>query len=347
MTRELPTDPLSAQIDQLLAEQTSGQDQDLTPDHDSEELRTGLTQMAKAYAKQKRQIDRLVKLSDANEARLTDANEALSALTRNLSRFVPKTVVDELMSSGAEQLASTERREITVFFSDIVGFTEITERLAPEKLAHLMTEYFTEMAAICDKWGGTLDQFIGDAVVIFFGAPTSQTVHQDAKNAVLMALEMQNRLNQLRTSWQSQGLTLPVHVRMGLATGFCNVGNFGSETRLHYTALGNTMNEAARIQDLCHADKVLVSESCYQQVKSDFDWHAKGETILKGQHFASKLFEVAGLHKDKESAPAVISYAQEGFSLHYNEGEMTDKSAVITELETLLMQLKSQDQDQP
>ena len=162
-----------------------------------------------------------------------------------------------------------------------------------------------------------------------------------------MALDMQEKLGELRHIWQSQGLTLPVHVRMGLATGFCNVGNFGSDTRLHYTALGNTMNEAARIQDLCDADQVLVSESCYQQVKADFNWQAKGEAVLKGQHFASKLFEVAGLRQQNADKNAEISHSQQGFSLHYNQDEITDKSSVIRELETLLMQLKSQDQDKP
>lgn len=309
---------------------------------ETEALQDDLTQMAKAFARQKRQIDRLVKLSDANEARLTDANETLSSLTRNLSRFVPRTVVEQLMKGGDEQLASTERREITVFFSDIIGFTEMTERLAPEKLAALMSDYFTEMSAICDLWGGTLDQFIGDAVVIFFGAPTSQSVQKDARRAIMMALDMQERLVALRESWASKGYVVPLHVRIGLATGYCNVGNFGSDTRLHYTALGGTMNEAARIQALCPKDGILVSESCYLQAKDDFAWENKGATSLKGHAHPSLLFQPAR-HVDKATAAAdnaPISHAQEGLTLHASAAEITDKDSAIAALEAVLMQLR-------
>ena len=113
------------------------------------------------------------------------------------------------------------------------------------------------------KWGGTLDQFIGDAIVIFFGAPQSKGPDNDARAAVAMALEMQEKLQLLRMKWADEGVSLPIHVRMGLSTGFCNVGNFGSTERLHYTAIGNVVNEASRIQALCDPDSVLLSEDTY------------------------------------------------------------------------------------
>lgn len=182
------TDRLIARLEALLSAE----------EPDQEALREASQALLQQFSKQSRQLDRLVKLSDANEEKLTKTNATLSSLTRNLARFVPETVVDALTKSGDEQLAGTERRQLTVFFSDIVGFTGMTEQLEPEQLSKLLMEYFSEMNRLCARWGGTLDQFIGDAVVIFFGAPRSKGAQADARNAAGMALEMQERLAALR-----------------------------------------------------------------------------------------------------------------------------------------------------
>ena len=158
------TETLIARLEALLTAQVP----------DQEALRDCAAALLDQFRRQSRQIDRLVKLSDANEEKLTSTNATLSSLTRNLARFVPETVVDSLMKSGGEQLAGTERRQLTVFFSDIVGFTSMTEQLEPEQLSTLLMDYFSEMNRLCARWGGTLDQFIGDAIVIFFGARQRQ-----------------------------------------------------------------------------------------------------------------------------------------------------------------------------
>ena len=141
---------------------------------DHEGLVTAAEALIAQYERQVRQINRMVKLSDATAENLMATNQRLSALTENLSRFVPKTVVDRLMDPQERQIGYRDRRELTVFFSDIVGFTAMTEQLEPEQLSTLLGDYFSEMGRLCEKWGGTLDQFIGDAVVIFFGAPESR-----------------------------------------------------------------------------------------------------------------------------------------------------------------------------
>ena len=133
----------------------------------SEQLRSAAQQLLGRHERQSRQISRLVKLADATTERLMATNETLTTLTENLSRFVPKTVVDRLMDPNEQQIAKKDRREITVFFSDIVGFTSMTEQLEPEQLSTLLVDYFSEMNRLCERWGGTLDQFIGDAIVIF------------------------------------------------------------------------------------------------------------------------------------------------------------------------------------
>ncbi len=146
-----------------------------------DDVAQSLKELKQLYDKQSRQLDSLTKLSDSTQAKLSDSNAKLEKFLRNLKRFVPAAVVDVLLQSGTEQLPTNSRQTITVFFSDIVGFTTITERLDPERLAALMTDYFTEMSDICTKMGwNACDQFVGDAIVIFFGAPTTLGAEDDA-----------------------------------------------------------------------------------------------------------------------------------------------------------------------
>ncbi|MCE2518163.1 MAG: adenylate/guanylate cyclase domain-containing protein, partial [Alphaproteobacteria bacterium] len=230
-----------------------------------------------------RRLDRLIKRSDATEEKLVEANRSLETITTNMARFVPQTVVDALTQGGAEQVAETTRRNLTVFFSDIVGFSTMASRQEPETLAQLLMEYFTAMSAICAKYGGTLDQFIGDAIVIFFGDPVSKGVKGDAVAAVEMALEMQARMDELRIKWNAEGLVQDLHVRMGISTGYCNVGNFGSAERMHYTAIGNAVNEASRLETLAAPDTVVISADTNALIEGKIDTVSIGEMVLKGR----------------------------------------------------------------
>jgi len=308
--------------------------------HDDEKsaLTSDLTALQALYARKSRQLDRLVKLSDANEAKLTKANNTLADFSQNLSRFVPKTVAEALNQTGSEAIAKTERRDVTVFFSDIVGFTTMTERMEPEQLASVMTDYFTEMTRICDKWGGTLDQFVGDAIIIFFGAPDSAGTEQDAVRAVSMALEMQSRLSVMQANWDAAGYTIPLRVRMGLSSGFCNVGNFGSDRRLHYTALGNTMNEAARIQDLCPPEQVLVSDDCYLRIRDHIACEKADEIQLRGRAHPTQLY--LPIAKQDSEAKNIILGRETGFRLYVDKTHIKEKQNVITLLEAALQLVK-------
>ena len=316
----LPQDALLATIKAQLSDDTA----------ETASLQASLSALLNLYEKQGRQINRLTKLSDNTEAKLTNANEALGSLTRNLSRFVPDAVVETLLADGAEQLPTNSRQKITVFFSDVVGFTGITERLDPERLAALVTDYFTEMAEICAKWGGTLDQFIGDAIVIFFGAPQSRGVEEDAIRAVSMALDMQARLQSLRHKWESEGLNQPFHVRMGLATGHCNVGNFGSHERLHYTAMGTAVNTAARIQSLAPADGIFIAEESYMLVRDHIKCTFEQTTTLSGQNHPTTLYRLADDQEGWQSQ--ILSANTKGYRLYFDPSIVED----TTELKALL-----------
>lgn len=304
--------------------------------HDKAHL-DNLRALKALYEKQTRQLNRLTKLSDSTQDKLTQSNNTLNKLLRNLQRFVPTAVVELLMREGAEQLPANSREKITVFFSDIVGFTTITERLDPENLAALITEYFTEMTDICTKWGGTLDQFIGDAIVIFFGAPSSHGDEEDARRAVAMAADMQNRLNELRLKWAQEGLTGAFEVRMGICTGFCNVGNFGSHERLHYTAIGTAVNSAARIQSLSAPSEILLAEDTYLLVRDHFKCAKSTTTTLQGQNHPTNLYKLA--EDQLASGASTITANEDGYRFYFDPKEIKDKTKVKTLLETALAKL--------
>lgn len=322
------TESLIARLEALL-----GAD---TPDPDA--LHTAVTALLKQFQRQSRQLDRLVRLSDATAEKLTKSNGQLSALTRNLARFVPETVVDSLMKSGDEQLAGTSRRQLTVFFSDIVGFTGMTEQLEPEQLSHLLMDYFSEMNRLCARWGGTLDQFIGDAILVFFGAPKSKGPQSDARNAVGMAIEMQARLKALRVKWADEGLHPPLHVRMGLATGYATVGNFGSESRLHYTAIGNAVNAASRIQDMAPPDGILIDSDTNALVQDVVSCQRRDTVTLRGKNHPVQLFEVAAGQEMR--AHEFVVGSGDGFRIFLDSAVLSDKQQALDLLKQAIRQLE-------
>ena len=305
------------------------------------EIAHSFEELKKQYDKQTRQLNRLTKLSDGTQAKLTQANETMNNLLRNLQRFVPDVVVESLMRDGAEQIAANRREKITVFFSDIVGFTTLTERLDPERLAPLMTDYFSEMTKICAKWGGTLDQFIGDAIVIFFGAPQSSGDGEDARRALGMALDMQDRLNDLRLKWAQEGLTSPLTVRMGIATGYCNVGNFGSHERLHYTAIGSAVNSAARIQSLAEPNAILLAEDTYLLVRDHYICTLDQTAILHGQKHPITLYKATPQQQQHQAKR--LTADEPGYRFYFDPAEITDKTKVAALLQSALDTLEDKE----
>ncbi|MGC6518223.1 MAG: adenylate/guanylate cyclase domain-containing protein [Candidatus Puniceispirillaceae bacterium] len=301
---------------------------------DNAALLNSLTELKSLYDKQARQLNHLTKLSDNTEAKLTEANKAMENLLRNLSRFVPDAVVQTLMTDGAEQIPKNSREKITVFFSDVVGFTTITERLEPERLAPLMTEYFTVMTEICTKWEGTLDQFIGDAIVIFFGAPRSKGIEDDARRAVGMAIEMQQSLEILRSKWASQGMSQPFNVRMGIATGYCNVGNFGSHERLHYTAIGTAVNSAARIQSLAKPNEILIADDTYMTVRDHYLCHEDQTTILSGHKHPITLYSASLNQQDWQNQ--TITASADGYRFYFDPSAVNHPEKVTELLQSAL-----------
>jgi adenylate cyclase len=213
---------------------------------------------------------------------LETANEFLASLSMKISRYLSPQIYKSIFSGQKDVTIHTERKKLTIFFSDIKDFTATAERLQPEQTTQLLNEYFTEMSAIALRHGGTVDKFVGDAMLIFFGDPESKGEAEDAKACMRMALDMQHRLAELNIQWRYDGMQHPFGVRMGINTGFCNVGNFGSADRMDYTIIGAEANLAARLQSNAEPGQIVLSYETYVLVRDIVVAQAQPPIMMKG-----------------------------------------------------------------
>jgi adenylate cyclase len=211
----------------------------------------------KAYGGMLKQYRRLVRISDRTSAELNNVakaldekNAMLEGLSSKLSKYLSPQVYDSIFRGDRDVAIATERKKLTVFFSDIKDFTATTEGMEPEDLTDLLNLYLTEMSVIALKHGATIDKYIGDAMLMFFGDPETKGVKEDAQTCVRMAVEMQARMAELQEIWHDQGYEHPFKMRIGINTGYCNVGNFGSDVRMDYTIIGGEVNLAARLEGI-------------------------------------------------------------------------------------------------
>jgi len=205
-------------------------------------------------------------LAGAN-SELTAANDFLAGVSAKVSRYLAPQIYRSIFSGQKDVTIHTERKRLTIFFSDIKDFTATAERLQAEAITSLLNHYLTEMSAIALRHGGTIDKFIGDAMLIFFGDPETKGPAEDAKACLRMALDMQRRLAELNLEWRSAGIEHPFEVRMGINTGYCNVGNFGSADRMDYTIIGEEANLASRLQSIAEPGQIVVSFETYALVR--------------------------------------------------------------------------------
>jgi class 3 adenylate cyclase len=216
------------------------------------------------------------------EEDLTKKSNALEQLSNQLAKYLSPQVYDSIFSGKQEVKLVSQRKRLTVFFSDLVGFTATAERLESEDLTQLLNHYLTEMSAIAIAHGATLDKYVGDAIVIFFGDPETLGVREDAIACVKMAIVMRKRMKELESVWMEAGLEKPLRCRMGISTGVCTVGNFGSEDRMDYTIIGSGVNLAARLETACPANEILISYETYAHVKDLIDCQEEGQIEVKG-----------------------------------------------------------------
>ena len=228
------------------------------------------------------------------EARV-DEQVAELVRTGELARFLPQQVAEGLLGGRLQADEPFERRQITVLFADMVGFTDLSESLEPEELAEVLNGYLREMTAAVLAHGGSLDNFIGDGVMAVFGAPQERPEAEQAWAAVQAAMEMRARCRQLASSLRERGIPADPDIRVGLNTAHCTVGVFGSEVMRAYKAVGFAVNVAARLQTAADPGSILCGFRTYALVKDRVRAEERGALSVKGALRPVEAWEIVSL----------------------------------------------------
>lgn len=273
---------------------------------------------------------------------ITLEQEKAARLASNLAKYLSPQVWESIFSGKRSVRLETQRKKLTVFFSDIKGFTELSEELEAEALTDMLNNYLNEMSKIALKYGGTIDKFVGDCVMVFFGDPSTQGAKKDAVAAVSMAVAMRKHMKVMRQQWRAQGITKPLEIRMGLNTGYCTVGNFGADTRMDYTIIGREVNLASRLESAAEAGEILISHETYSLVKDVLMCRDKGQIAVKGFSKPVQIYQVVDFRRDLGSNPSFIEHEVPGFSMYLdtNNVQNYDKERVIQALQQAAEKLK-------
>ena len=223
---------------------------------------------------------------------LEEINKRLKNAQEQISKYLDPNVTEKIFKGEFSAELSHRRAKLTMFFSDIKDFTQFTDSSDPEDVAMLLNEYLGEMAQIVRKWGGTIPQFTGDCIYAIFGAPDSKGEREDALACLHMALEMQMKMKTLRDQWWNQGIQFPFKIRCGIHTGMANVGNYGSEGFMEYSAIGLNTNLASRMEQACQPGEIYLSHTSWALVKDDIPCKEVGTIEVKGFHYPIQTYRV-------------------------------------------------------
>ena len=281
----------------------------------------------------KEENEKLMSLNQEAYDSLKEKNTKLEKISNRLAKYLSPQIYKNIFEAETEQTNDYKRKKLTVFFSDIKGFTDLSDSLDPDLLAELINDYLSAMTEIALKYGGTIDKFIGDAVLIFFGDPESDGLKKDASKCLSMAIAMQNKVAELDRNWQEdRGITEGLKVRMGISTGYCTVGNFGSVQRVDYTVLGSTVNLASRLESICQPKKILVAPETKTLLEKEFKFEAQEAVELKGLNTPVTPYQYLDLKKT--TSPEIL------------EGEVVDIIVKQpSDIESILQELKSLQRD--
>ena len=231
---------------------------------------------------------------------MSNAIAAMKSGLQAFRRYVPAELVRQLISTGEEARLGGHKRDLTVFFSDISGFTTIAEGMAPEELMLHLSEYFDELTQILTDQHGTVDKYIGDSIMAFWGAPVHDENH--ALRACNAALICQERLNDLNQKWAAAGKS-SLATRIGISTGETVVGNVGSSERINYTVMGDNVNLASRLEGVnrIYGTQIIVSRATYEAVADQFWFRPLDMVAVKGKREGTIIYELM-MRKGREDS---------------------------------------------
>jgi class 3 adenylate cyclase len=235
-----------------------------------------------------------------NKEEAIRVKQQIEQYTTQLSKYISPQIYQSIMKGEGANKMEAKRKKLTIFFLHIADFTDISESMESKELTYWLNEYLKRMSDVALKHGATIDKFIGDAVMIFFGAPESNGVAMDAFACTKMALEMQEEMIEFRKEQRADGVLRPFHVKAGISTGFVTVGNFGNVDRMDYTIIGGFVNLAARLEHAAKADTILIPEETYQLVKKFINVKKGDEVFAKGFPNLIQTYEVESVKDEKD-----------------------------------------------
>ena len=233
---------------------------------------------------------------------LVETNKRLKKAQEQISKYLDPNVTEKIFKGEFSAELSHKRTKLTMFFSDIKDFTQFTDASDPEDVAKLLNEYLGEMSQIVRTWGGTIPQFTGDSIYAIFGAPDSKGEQGDALACLRMALEMQMKMKTLRENWWNQGIQFPFEIRCGIHTGMANVGNYGSEGFMEYSAIGLNTNLASRLEQACEPGEIYLSHTTWALVNNEIPCEEVGTIEVKGFHYPVQTYRVLQHEVEMEMA---------------------------------------------
>ncbi|WP_413289578.1 CHASE2 domain-containing protein [Bdellovibrio sp. HCB337] len=239
-------------------------------------------------------------------------------LKSTFSKYVSPAVVDELLKDAENLKLGGRKEHMTVFFSDVRGFTTISEKLPPEELSRVLNLYLTPMTEIVFKNNGTLDKYIGDAIMAFFGAPIKHKNH--AKEACRCALQNLEKLKDLQKEFEAQGLP-HIDIGIGINTGAMSVGNMGSNIVQNYTVMGDSVNLAARLEGINkeYGTRIIISQFTHAEIGSDFTSREVDRVRVKGKYEPVRIFELVCEGEPSDQVSALMKHFHQGYELYHKK----------------------------
>ncbi|WP_166261429.1 adenylate/guanylate cyclase domain-containing protein [Marinobacter salicampi] len=280
------------------------------------------------------------------KTQIQNQREQSIALSHKLSKYLSPQVWQSIFTGERDVRLETQRKKLVIFFSDIKGFTELSEEMEPEALTELLNHYFNEMSEVALKYGGTIDKFVGDSIMIFFGDPTSRGQREDASACVSMAIDMRKHMKIMRQKWRSQGIKTPLEIRMGISTGYTTVGNFGAENRMDYTIIGKEVNLASRLESLAEPGEILVSYETFSLIKDRIMCRDKGEITVKGFGRPVPIYEVVDFRRDLGPNRSFLEHEHNGFAMYMDSDKINEaeRKSILSALEDAADRLRQEDQ---
>jgi adenylate cyclase len=270
----------------------------------------------------KRELEDLRLLNETNidhstrlENELVDQNMKLDVLQNKMRKYLSPQLFESLVGGTTDAVLAHTRKKLTIFFSDIVNFSEITDSVESELLSEVLNEYLNRMAEIAMKCGGTIDKFIGDAIMVFFGDPEYIDDVTHARQCAKMGLEMLQVLQELRAHWRELGMFQKLRVRMGINTGYCTVGNFGSANRMEYTIVGGQVNIASRLETIAEPDSIYISNSTFALIQDIAECRFVDDITVKGVHYPIEVYKLIKLKGTRPTASLLTQTEKHSFEL--------------------------------